>query len=161
MADVRIVNASPLIALAAIGLQDLLAKLSGRVIVPEAVVREILAGNASDPARRLIEAKWGDRASEPEIAPAIHAWGLGAGESSVIALALVTPVAEVILDDAPARRCARSFGLPVRGTVGVLLLAKKRGLVPSVKDRLLELKTNGFFIDDALLDEAIRLAGEV
>lgn len=86
--------------------------------------------------------------------------GLGPGESSVIALALATPSAEVVLDDAAARRCARGLGIPVRGTVGVLILAKKRGLIPAVKGRLQELRTNGFFIDDALLAEAIRIAGE-
>ncbi len=161
MAEVRIVNASPLIALAGIGLHEVLTSLGGRMVIPDAVLREVSVGDSTDPARRLIESGWGERAADPAISASIHSWGLGAGESSVIALGLAVSATEVILDDAPARRCARSLGLNVRGTLGVLILAKQRGLILTVKNCLQDLKGNGFYVDDALLDTALRLAGEL
>lgn len=54
---------------------------------------------------------------------------LGPGESEVLALALERPGATVILDDGTGRRCARLLGIPLMGTLGVLVAAKRRGWV--------------------------------
>jgi len=66
----------------------------------------------------------------------------------------------LILDEQPARRLATSLGLRVIGTVGILLAAKERGFVDTIKpelDRLLEVR---FFMDTELYDRAVRQAGE-
>ena len=86
MADGWVVNASPLIALAHAKKLELLEKLPSELVVPEAVVDEILAG-PDDPARRALVSGWGPRraATVPE---RVAEWGLGKGESAVLALAL-------------------------------------------------------------------------
>lgn len=66
----------------------------------------------------------------------------------------------VILDDKKARRVARQAGLTVIGTLGVLLRAKRRGVVPTVGPPLTALQKAGFRMTRALYDEALRLAGE-
>jgi predicted nucleic acid-binding protein len=64
------------------------------------------------------------------------------------------------VDNQAARTCAASLGIPVRGTLGVVLLAKKEGLVPLVAPVFAELQTAGIRVDHALLDAALQLAGE-
>jgi len=66
----------------------------------------------------------------------------------------------IIVDDAKARSVARTLGVAVVGTIGVLVKAKNLGVVPSVRPLLLGLEANGFYVDAALRDEALRLAGE-
>jgi predicted nucleic acid-binding protein len=58
VSDVWIVNASSVIALAKVGRLHLLDDLCKELLVPEAVVAEILAGPPSDPARRAVENGW-------------------------------------------------------------------------------------------------------
>lgn len=86
MAERAVVNASPLIFLSRAGLIDLLQIVSSEVIVPEAVASEIEVRGQSDiTARALTTTSWLIVTQTPPIPPQIHAWGLGAGESSVIA----------------------------------------------------------------------------
>ena len=86
MADVWVVNASPLIALAHAQQLDLLTKLPAELVVPVAVADEILAG-PDDPARRAVASDWGQRRAAV-IPASVAEWGLGQGESAVVAIAL-------------------------------------------------------------------------
>jgi predicted nucleic acid-binding protein len=60
--------------------------------------------------------------------PRVAAWNLGDGETSVLSYALENPDCRAVVDDAEARRCARTLGIRTLGTGGVLVLAKQRGL---------------------------------
>jgi predicted nucleic acid-binding protein len=51
-------------------------------------------------------------------------------------------------------------GLPVTGTLGVLLAAKDQGILPKVRDVLDALRAAGFRVSDALIQEILRRAGE-
>jgi predicted nucleic acid-binding protein len=82
-----------------------------------------------------------------------------AGESEAIVLAYETRT-RIILDDRKAREAARRLGVPVTGTVGLLLKAKEAGLVPAIRPLLDALDANQFRIGEALRAEALRLAGE-
>jgi len=82
-----------------------------------------------------------------------------AGEAEAIALALEKRV-RVILDDRKARSVASRLGVPVTGTVGLLLKAKQTGLVTAIKPLLAALNSNQFHISRELIAEALRLAGE-
>jgi predicted nucleic acid-binding protein len=79
LSEIWIANASPIIVLTQCGYLDLLTKLSSKVVVPQAVVEEIIAGTPSDPARVAIENGWGDRAVPQSIATDLLEWGLGRG----------------------------------------------------------------------------------
>ncbi len=59
MSDVWVVNASPVIALAKAGHLRLLERSCRELLVPEAVVAEIIAGPPSDPARQALQGGWG------------------------------------------------------------------------------------------------------
>ena len=67
----------------------------------------------------------------------------------------------VILDDKDARKIARGFGLKVTGTIGVLMLAKRRGVIKEVKPLIEELIREGFRISDDLLKTILEEMNEV
>jgi predicted nucleic acid-binding protein len=88
------------------------------------------------------------------------AWDLGAGESAVISLTEATPGAVAVLDDLAARRCAQAIGLKIIGTLGLVLMAKRAGVIPSASQALDAIVAAGLFISPHHL-ETIRIqAGE-
>ena len=88
MPDRWVVNASPVITLAKAGHLALLTALATEVLLPEAVVAEVLAGPVTDPARQAVEEGWGTRVAVPQVPVSVLEWGLGAGETAVLAVAL-------------------------------------------------------------------------
>jgi predicted nucleic acid-binding protein len=146
-------NASPLIALAQIGNLDLLKGLFSAVLIPPAVAREI--------APTVILSTWvSERALAQPIGPQILRTVLGPGESEAISLALEINAQWVILDERPARRFAQALGLPVIGTLGILLASKRRGLLPAVRPCLDALVNFGFHISPGLYDLVLADADE-
>lgn len=69
---------------------------------------------------------------------------LGPGESQVLMLALETPGSIALLDDGLARRVAIARGIPIKGTLGLLLDAKRAGHITVVKPSLDKLQDLGF-----------------
>lgn len=161
MAEPPACNASPLIVLARAGHLDLLRGLYGTVIVPDAVGSEVLRGSEGDPAAAAVQSEaWLKRTEVGNVPPHIAAWDLGSGEAEVLTWALEHPGCEAILDNRLGRRCARALGLPVRGTLGVVLLARKRGLIPAARPVMDALVRAGLFLTPDLREQALRLVGE-
>ena len=149
MPDRWVANASPVITLAKAGHLALLTALATEVLLPEAVVAEVLAGPVTDPARQAVEEGWGTRVAVPRVPVAVLEWGLGAGETAV-------------LDDAASRRCARTLGIPSMGTLGVVIRAKHQGRIVSAAVVIGALRTAGLYVDDALMARVLRESvGEV
>jgi predicted nucleic acid-binding protein len=150
-----IVNTSPVICLAKAGYLDLLLKLPDEIIVPSAVVEEIQAGESSDPAYLALA---GGKFPIAQIAawPEILAWDLGKGETAVLSFALTNPGWTAIIYDRAARKCAASFSISVKGTLAVVILAKKHGLVESAASVLRSLQAVGLKLDDALIRDALK-----
>lgn len=71
---------------------------------------------------------------------------------------LVVPT-PALLDDAAARRCAGSLRIPYTGTAGLVLLAKRRGLIPAASAVLGELIAAGMYMSPAALADLLRAAG--
>ena len=87
-------------------------------------------------------------------------WGLGPGESAVLAYARAHPGTEAIIDDFMGRQCAKALGIPVRGTLGLVLSAKKRGRISSARDVMEDLIKGGLYLSRSVLDEALQHVGE-
>jgi uncharacterized protein len=64
------------------------------------------------------------------------------------------------LDDKPARLEATRLGIPVIGTLGVLVLARERELIPKLEPVLAQLKRCGFHCSEALYALLLAEAGE-
>ena len=87
-------------------------------------------------------------------------WDLGPGETAVLSWARRHAGFEALIDDRAARTCAAALGIPARGTLGVLLLAKKEGLVDRVGPVVDEVIAAGLRVDNRLREAVLRLAGE-
>jgi predicted nucleic acid-binding protein len=153
MSEQWVVNASPLILLARIGREDLLRTLPKQVALPQAVAIEINAGLPDDPARRVLARGEFQIVDTPTPAAELLAWDLGAGETAVLSLAASESGWTAILDDAAARKCARSFSLEIKGTLAVVILAKQRGLITSAADLIRMLQSVGYRIANRLVRE--------
>lgn len=64
------------------------------------------------------------------------------------------------MDDLDARRFARRIGLSVVGTMGLLLAARLRGEIPSVKAEIEHLRQLGFWTSEALVEAILKAANE-
>jgi predicted nucleic acid-binding protein len=144
-------DTSPINYLILIELQDLLPKLFDRILVPEAVHRELQSAAAPDPIKRfLAEAPdWLEVRPSPEIDPALRQ--LDSGEREAIALALSSGANSVLLDERKGRQAARERGLLVSGTLGVIRLAADQGLI-TVTDALDRLEKTNFRVTPRLLN---------
>jgi hypothetical protein len=137
-------DTSPLQYLHQLGLLHLLPSLIGRIIIPPAVWEEIAIGHAAGvdlPALENLEWLTLRRPAGEAALPLIT--DLGPGEAEVLLLALEFRGSIVILDDGLARRVAPAMEIRLTGTLGLLLDAKRRGLVESIApllDRLQELR---------------------
>jgi len=156
-----IVDTGPVVVLAKIGRLDLLTGMARGVLLPSPLVREIRRGPAPDPARRAVEAGWGTEVPVRYIRAAVRSIGLlGPGEQSVLTLALKRPGSRVILDDGQARKAARVLDLPMAGTVGVIVAARQRGLVPAVVPLFHAIRAAGMYVDEGLLRRVALSVGE-
>ena len=82
------------------------------------------------------------------------------GESSAIALALETPNSIVILDDYKARKIAEQLGITFTGTIGVIIKAKLKAIIPSIKPLLEKIKLTDFRLSADLELQALMEAKE-
>ncbi len=155
------VNASPLILLNKVSHISLLQELCSELVIPSGVAKEILTGPANDTTRIWLSEKGSPLIRDlRQVDPVVAGWDLGLGESQVVSWAYKNPGFEAILDDRAARKCALSLKIRVRGTVGVILLAKKDGRLAKAKPLLNQLIQIGFRIDSELLRAALQLAKE-
>ncbi len=155
-----VVNSSPLIILFKSGQGEILTKLFKTVVVPEQVYEEVIAGGNEDEAKRVLrQTTWIER-KKVEISLPVAAWNLGSGESAVFSFAMKKPEYRAVVDDLAARRCAKAFGIKTLGTGGLLVLAKRRGIIKSVKKRIQHLRDSGLYLSDSVVQLLISEADE-
>jgi len=159
MPERPVVNASPLVVLARAGRLDLLRLLGSRVVVPSPVAREVRA-HSDETARALEEEAWIEEEPAAPVAERVAAWDLGLGESAVLSWAIAHPGTLAVIDDYAARKCAEVVGVAVKGTLGVVLLAKSSGRIPAARPVIDELRRAGLYLSDHLVAGALALVGE-
>jgi predicted nucleic acid-binding protein len=159
VADPAVVNASPFIHLARIGRLALLRAAGDPVWMPDVVEREIRAHEADAAVQALDATSWLKKA-RAALMPEILAWDLGPGESSVLSWAHEHPGTVAVLDDLAARRCASAFGIPLRGTLGLVLVARRRGVIPSARAVAMELRESGLYLSEQVWKQALALVDE-
>jgi predicted nucleic acid-binding protein len=156
-----VVNASPLIYLARTQYLDLLQLAAPVVLVPQPVAAEIEARGAADPAARaLAETPWLRRIDGTAVPEEVLAWDLGSGESAVLAWALAHPGCLAVLDDLEGRRCAEALGIRLRGTLGLVLRARRQNVIPQARPVLETLRAAGMYLSSKIIDTALAEIGE-
>lgn len=137
------------------GESRLLQELFERVIVPQAVWDELREFHRELP--NFI-------ALHPVNNAALRLPGtesLGRGEAEALLLARELNARLLLTDDRKARLAARQLQIPCTGLVGMVVHAKRRGCISSVREMLQLLETKGgLYLSDAVVADALRLAGE-
>ena len=155
-------DTTPISELAKVDHLDLLPKLFGKVVIPQGVFDELQVGE--HPAAQLVQnLSWLEVVTvdnQQLVRELQQSFKLDLGESEAIALAEEISASQLLIDERAARKVAMARKLPLIGTVGILLLAKRRGLLDSVKDVLDEMKAQGMRISDRLYVQVLTLAQE-
>ena len=157
---ITVSNAGPLIALARIEQLDVLPALYKEIVVPSAVHEEVL-GEEHKGFSVLKAAKWLQvEAVSDQTAVTLLRERLDAGESETIVLALERKADLVLMDEARGRRIAAARDVTLTGTLGTLILAKRKGLFERVEPLLADLAAQGFRMSNALYRQVLQEAGE-
>lgn len=151
MDKIIISDTSCLIALSNIGLLDVLRDLYQEVIITKEVQAEF-DGNLPE---WIIVSEVKNKDKQAEIEKIVDK-----GEASSIALALETKNSTLIIYEVKGRKIAKSFNLDIIGTIGILLLADKKGLITDVLSTILKMVNRGFRLSDTLLDKLIDKYGK-
>ncbi len=159
MRKLIVADTGPLLALARIGQLGLLSALFQQVLLTPTVLAECEARPDRGEGRDIRDALAAGCFELLAPRDALPVLGIDPGETSALALALEHG-AGVLMDDKAGRAVARQLGIAVIGSVGVLVLAKRKGLLPGVRPLLEALVEGGYFLGPELVKEAMRLADE-
>lgn len=146
-------NSSCLIILMRLEKLELLQNMYGRITIPGSVKNEVF--------KRKKVPDWIDVAKITQpVAYEILEKTLGKGESEAITLCLEAKADLLIVDDLAARKTAQRLGIKVAGVIGILLEAKRLGLLPHIKSLLDQMMSLDFRISKTVYDDALELANE-
>lgn len=156
-------NTSPLMNLAVVGRLGLIEQLYGSANIPEAVAHELAAAlpeQFNEQAIKKLTWLTVQSVKNRELTESLLL-DLDAGEAEAIALSMEMKARLLLLDERRGRSIAQRFGLKFIGLLGMLIEAKRRGLVPAVKPVLDDLIVKaGFWLDNRLYMRVLQEAGE-
>lgn len=159
-------DTTPLIALLKSAHLGLLKELFDEILIPRAVFNELTRNaNFSNEAFTIQNASY-IRVVDVEDLHTVdilrRATGLDQGESEAIVYAEFSKADILLMDERKGRRVAISMGLPIMGSVGVLLQAQKSGLITAgeLKDALLMMKESGIRLSAGMIEKVLRRADE-
>ena len=148
-------DTSPLTALLTVNRSEVLPQLFAEVVVPRTVWDELRRSHIELPEWLKMQ----DVSDAQETARLAEL--LDEGEAEAIELAKELHADLLLIDERKGRRVAAEEGVPVIGLLGVVLLAKRRGLIPSARAMMAALRTEaGAYLSDELLDKALASVGE-
>ncbi len=156
-------DTSPIINLATIGHLHLLPELFSEIVIPTAVFNEVAGpGNHEPGSKEIKEASWVKVLSvstQPLLPQLLH--DLDRGEAEAIVLALDIKADYVLMDEILGRKIAQSYNLQPLGVLGILVMAKQKGLIIHVSPLMDRLRSEAnFFIDRVLYQRIKELSKE-
>lgn len=156
---VVVADAGPLIALGRLDRLDLLPRLFSEIQVTSTVFDECLAHPALLDAQRIAAAAAAGLITRAPDTVQAREGPLDPGESSTIARARAIG-AGLLMDDRAAVEHARAIGLKVIGTLGILVLAKRRGLLSEIRPLIDQLRHSGHYLGEPAVRAALHAAAE-
>jgi uncharacterized protein len=156
-----VANTGPVIALASIDRLDILHTFFISVQIPQAVHDEIMQGGSRFTGLAAYRrADWIAVLPDTPLDPLLSTV-LDKGEAAVITLAQASSADVVLIDESKARKIARTiYGLRVIGSARVLVEAQRHGMLDNVAAALQAMREYGYWLDDAIVQYALREAGE-
>lgn len=158
-------DTSPIANLIVVGYVDLLPQLFGDIVIPDVVYQELLANGENHPiTQTMMMVNWLDVQSVKDQSQVIvleRDRRLDLGEATAIVLAIELQATQLLINERLGRAEAKRQGLKITGILGVLLAAKRQGLIPTVRPILDQLISKANFrISKQLYDETLTLAKE-
>ena len=153
-------NNTPLVALWTINQLTLLRDLFSTILIPPAVYDEFVAIEQASRQKSLEEANWIQVTKLSNPRTALPYTGLDKGEAEVLALAVERSARLVIMDERNGRRYANRIGLPLTGTLGLLLLGKEAGFLKAVTPLIEQLQNAGLYLKPDLVQQVLQMADE-
>lgn len=158
-------DTSPLSNLALVDGLFLLKEIYQTVVIPQAVADELSNAEGEDPRiTAVLSLDWVEirQSTNSDLITELRDdYLLDRGEAEAIALALELKADELLIDERLGRREATRLGLSITGVLGVLLIAKRRGLIPSVQPVMDALIAEaGFRVSQQLYADVVSAAGE-
>lgn len=154
-----IADSSALVALSICELLPILDTLFGEVKVPQEVYDEVCITGKPE-SQALLDYLQGKIYTSDTGKYIEKSNGLGKGELAAIRLYKLLYADLLLIDDAKARKVAYLNNLEVMGCLGVLLLAKQKGLITAIKPSINRLSNSDIFISESLLEKILILANE-
>ncbi|HOP56443.1 MAG TPA: DUF3368 domain-containing protein [bacterium] len=150
-------DASPIIIFARSTHLSLLRDVTGSLIIPKAVYDEIVGGGRNfQEAEEIKKADWirvEHIGSTDELEELPKALGQGEKEAIILAKRLNTTI---LIDDLYARREAKRYGLYVIGSLGIIYIAKEKGIITDAKGVLDSLIEAGYYLDNNLYNSFLK-----
>lgn len=156
-------DTSPINNLTAIGQLLLLRQLYEIVIIPEAVYNELIGPPMEAGAEEVKAYDWikVQSVADRTVVESLLSKNIHLGESEAIALALELNIEQILIDDRGAREVAEEQGLKFTGIIGILLEAKKRGLISAIRPLLDMLRSPvNFWISEPLYQKILQMVDE-
>lgn len=151
-------DASPIIVLLKTNNLSILKDLFEKITIPTAVYKEITAKEQEKIIFDKIDwIKTRNIKNTQENVLLEKLIDKGEAEAIILAKELKTTL---LLDDAKARKYAKLLNVEVIGTLGLLKIAKNRGVIPSVKKVISNMLAEGYYIEDQLITKVLEDAGE-
>lgn len=157
-----IVNTTPLIALCHVGQLDVLHKMYGEIMIPQAVYQELSVKEDSICKKQIDDAhNWIHiEKINNEMAKSMFKTQLHDGEVEVMILAKEKNADIVVIDDANAKKHAKYLKLPVTGTLGVLIKAKQQGHINELKPIIQKMIDNNIYISEKIMKLCLEQVNE-
>lgn len=132
----------------------------GKISVPYAVFNELEKGKHKPYYQDISKIEWINiiEVKNKEIEQFL--FDLDEGEAEAIILAKELNADLLILDEKLGRQYAEKLSIKITGTLGILLKAKEKGLINSIRYLLNILVVNGIWLNPKLIEKVLNLAGE-
>lgn len=158
-----VADSSPLIVFARSELLSMLRQVVGEIVVPQTVYEEC-TGDMSKPGARIIaEAHYAELVT---VYPDSRVRALPTNmpmldKGEIAAISLAIELSEpILMDERLGRQAATAHGLAVVGSAGILLTAKRKGLIDAVHSVLMTWQRFGYFLSPSLIAIVLQRAGE-
>lgn len=154
-------DTTPLISLMKAGHLELVKQLFGEIQIPEAVFEELVSNSRFPAESKLIRESEFIRKVVVEDTKAVdllrRSTGLDAGESEAIILSDSACADLLLMDEASGRRIAKQMGIPIMGTIGMLIVAYKEEKMSKkeILDCVEVLKHTGRYISNKLYEQLL------
>ena len=153
-------NTTPIISLLKNGKLEILKDLYDEIYIPQEVFNEIEAGKHKKYYLNLLTFEWIKIEQIQDRKSISYFLDLDKGEAEAIVLATESEADLILLDESLGRFHAKHAGLRVTGTIGILVKAKKQGLISELKPLILELKDKGVWLSESLIERILELANK-